>query len=72
MKKKNYKKQLKKVNKMKTPKVFTQVQPQPIRKIFCPTRGCGELMVKVYPWASFNIVGEIKPCYRCLNKTLSK
>lgn len=47
-----------------------KVQPQGVRKIFCPTKGCNELMVKVYPWASLTIQGQVKPCAKCINKAL--
>ncbi len=42
------------------------VQPNMVKKVFCPK--CGELLIKIYPWASINIVGDVKPCGKCLNK----
>lgn len=45
-----------------------KMQPQGVRKIHCPK--CGELMVKVYPWANLNVVGDIKPCIKCINSSL--
>ena len=42
-----------------------KLEPLGVRKIFCPI--CKELIVKIYPWAELNIVGEISPCRKCLN-----
>ena len=56
----------------KVEKLITQVQPKEVVRIFCPNKDCKELMVKVYPWASLNIVGKINPCNKCLNKQLKK
>lgn len=48
------------------------IQPQPVRKIFCPTPSCKELMVKIYPWANLTINGRINPCNKCVNKNARK
>ena len=50
--------------------VITHFKPGKLQKIFCPTKGCGELMIKVYPWSDLTIQGVINPCKRCLNKRL--
>ncbi len=46
------------------------IQPQPVKKIFCPR--CGELLLKIYPWATLNIMGEVKACGKCLNEVKKK
>lgn len=51
--------------------VPTPIKPNKVKNIFCPTKGCGELMVKVYPWASLTITGGVTPCNRCINKRLA-
>ena len=55
---------------MRTKAVPKQIKPNKMQNIFCPTKGCGELMVKVYPWASLTIANGIQPCNRCINKRL--
>lgn len=56
---------------MTNEKMITQIKPNKVKSIFCPTKGCGELMVKIYPWASLTITGGITPCNKCLNKRLA-
>lgn len=46
------------------------LQPHKVEKIFCPK--CGELMIKIYPWASLRIQGAITPCNKCFNKNNEK
>lgn len=60
---KNYKKQNQK------DKMIKKIQPQGIRKIYCPNPKCKELMVKVYPWANFIVNGAIQPCNKCRNNS---
>lgn len=44
-------------------------QPTTVTRVFCGG-GCGELMVKIYPWSSITIRGDLHPpkCKRCLNR----
>ena len=44
-----------------------KLQPIKVKRITCK---CGELQVKIYPWASFEfpVNTTIPPCKRCANK----
>ena len=45
-----------------------QFQPKKVQRIVCPK--CGELQIKIYPWASFSILNpkKIPSCKKCLKK----
>lgn len=46
-----------------------KVKPTKVIKIYCPTPGCGELMVKIYPWSSIGLKPNERysSCNRCKN-----
>lgn len=47
--------------------VKKRTQPNPVRKIKCVK--CGELLLKIYPWADVAITrGDTMLCKKCANK----
>lgn len=57
---------------MKVNKKEEKIQPQPVKKIICPT--CKEILLKIYPWALVSNPNQQTQVYcgKCQNKAVAK